>query len=62
MKAAAHKITQMYRMTAASSVQAIGLLKPNRAVIWITNTTNSIRNRPPPMALAAPLSLRTRLT
>jgi acyl-CoA synthetase (AMP-forming)/AMP-acid ligase II len=51
--AAAHRMTQTYRITAASSVQAKGLLKKNRAVIWITNTMNRVRKSPPPITLAA---------
>jgi hypothetical protein len=52
MNAAAHKMAQMYKMTANSSVQGKGRLNPNRAAIWIKKVTNKQRKMRPPNASA----------
>ncbi len=52
MKAAAHRITQTYRITASSSVQGSGRLKPKRAVIWTMKVRNRAANSPAPTASA----------
>ena len=56
--AQAHKMTQTYKITAASSVQGKGLLKPKRAAICTIKTMNIVKNKAPPMTLAALLNQR----